>query len=1063
MWFLEQLHPELPVNNVTLAYELSRPLDKQALARSLREVVARHAALRTTIRNEGGVPVAEVVPPGEATIELAELRFVSSQPQDLEAEALAAFGAEARRPIALDHAPLLRASLGQVADNRHLLLLVIHHIAADAWSTGVLLDELAALYTAFAHAKPSPLPPVTYEYPHHAASERQRVREATTEIEFWREWLRNRPADLRLPHDRSRAGVQGFHGDRFLFSFDRRLSERVHAAARDLRATPFVFFLAAFGALLSRLSGQGDVAVGTVVSGRDRIELESLVGLVANTVPIRVPVARASTFKDVVAGVRKEILGALAHGWLPFQQIVELADLDRNVARTPLFDVMFAFHNPRTSAWSLGDVDAAPIAIETKTAKYDLTLTIWDGAVISGAFEYSTGLFTRETVERLANQLEHIIAAATADAQAVVREIELLAAAERESILVTWNNTTSAFADARTVQELIEAQAAATPKATAVWSRARTMTYAELNDAAARLAATLVERGARPESIVGVYVERCPELVVALLAALKTGAAVLPLDPDLPADRIAFMLADSAPVTVVTGPGANEGLAGPSAVEVGDLGSATSMPALRQHLDTAAYVLYTSGSTGEPKGVVNTHRGLLNRLQWAQTYLPLGGGDVVLQKTPISFDVSMWEFLWPLMVGARLALAEPGGHRDALGLVDVVVDAGVTLAHFVPSLLDVFSHEPSAERCTSLRDIIASGENLTPASIERLWHVLPHVRVHNLYGPTEAAIDVTAWTVPSDRRLESVPIGRPIANMQTYVLDEQLEPVPVGVVGELWLSGVGLARGYLGRPRLTSERFVPHPHGESGARLYRTGDRARWRGDGSIEFVGRVDDQVKIRGQRIELGEIEAVLERETGATRVVAIVHEFERLGPAIVAYVMGAAIDDVVALRMRLRRVLPDVMIPATFMSLESVPLTPTGKVDRRALPLPDRDGAASERPSAEVGGDAPATPTERVIATVFQELLDLPVGRRDSFFALGGNSLAATRAAARLAHVFGVLVPVRLLFDEPSVQDLARAVEGLPAAGSPERAKVPTAGGTMASPQDRPMPDSHRPQAS
>ncbi|HEU0054412.1 MAG TPA: amino acid adenylation domain-containing protein, partial [Longimicrobium sp.] len=692
--------------------------------------------------------------------------------------------------------------------------------------------------------------------------------------------------------------------------------------------------------------------------------------------------------------------------------------------------VMFTLQNAGGGGGTLPGLSVSGVGAEPASARFDLSLELAATPQgLRGALNYSTDLFERGTVLRMLGHLARVLEQVAEDADVRLSRLELLDEAERALVLEAWNDTAAEVPADQCIHQLFEAQAARTPDAVAVRFEEASLTYRELNERANQLAHHLRGHGVGPEVRVGVLMERSLEMVVSLLAVLKAGGAYVPLDPGLPAERLAYMLDDSAVPLVLAQAvlhGAVPAREGVEVLAVDALAErlaaeSAENPAVGAGPDSLAYVIYTSGSTGRPKGVMNQHRGVVNRLVWMQAHFGIGADDVVLQKTPFGFDVSVWEFFWPLRQGATLVMARPDGHRDPLYLQEVIERRGVTTLHFVPSMLQQFVEAVEPGRCASLRHVVCSGEALPPALVARFHdRFAAPVVLTNLYGPTEAAVDVSFWTCPRDGTVDVVPIGRPVWNTALYVLDAALRPVPVGVPGELYIGGVQVARGYLDRPGLTAERFVPDPFSaEGGARLYRTGDRVRWRADGAIEYLGRLDFQVKVRGFRIELGEIEAVLRGHESVADCVVMARA-DAGEQRLVAYVVGDA--DAEALRGRLRRSLPEYMVPSAFVSLEALPLTPNGKLDRRALPAPDFASAAERYV-------APRTETEALLAEIWAEVLRLPrVGVHDGFFELGGHSLMATSVVSRVGEVFGVELPLRAIFETPTVGGLAPRVEQL-----------------------------------
>ncbi len=910
--------------------------------------------------------------------------------------------------------------------------------------------------------------------PHGGARRRRPCgsRRSTEDLAYWRGQLAGIPELLALPTDRPRPAVQTYRGAQHRFRLPADLIESVRALGRGEGCTLFMTLLTAFGVLLGRYSDQEDLVVGTPIAGRTRAELEGVVGCFANTLALRLNLADAPTFRFLQGRVRDVCLGAYAHQEMPFEQLVEALAPPRSLGHAPFAQVMFQLLNAPTAASLAPDLQMMPLVVDTGTSKFDLTLFLReDAGGMEGIAEYGTDLFEADTIARMMDHYEALLRGATAAPGAPIGDLSLLGEAERGRLLLEWNDTHADYREDLCLHRLVAAQAARTPEAVAAVFEGAQLTYAELEARADGLALQLKRRGAAPDKVVGVCLERSLELVVALLGVLKAGAAYLPLDPDYPVERLAGMVADAAPVAIVThepvagrlppcagtpvlhlGAGGmtipQESAAPPpgtagatSAIGATSILGATGAtePMGDTAPDNLAYVLFTSGSTGRPKGVMISHRGVCNRLLWMQEAYRLTPADRVLQKTPFSFDVSVWEFFWPLLTGARLVLARPGGHQDPATLTRLIARQGITVLHFVPSMFELFLQETGLEEsCATLRQIICSGEVLSPGLQETCMARLPRAELHNLYGPTEASIDVTSWRCGRTGGRDVVPIGRPIANMQVYVLDRRMGPVPVGLPGDLYLGGVGLARGYLGRPDLTAGCFVPHPFGEApGTRLYRTGDRARWRADGALEYLGRRDGQIKLRGVRVELGEIEAALRRQAEVRDAAVVAHTVAPGDVRLVAYLVprsGARLDPartVAALRERL----PDSMIPAALVPLAALPLSPNGKLDRRALAAPEWGTAAAS--SGASGGLSPRTPIETALAGIWAEVLRVEqVGVDDDFFALGGHSLLAVQVISRVRAILNVEVQVRALFQTPRLADLAATIERLRAAGASRR---------------------------
>ncbi|RKI05864.1 amino acid adenylation domain-containing protein, partial [Corallococcus praedator] len=1027
LWFQERLAPGQAGLDLIQSVRLSGKLDVESLAGSLNEVVRRHAALRTTFVEQDGRPWQHIAP--ALTVPLPVERVADAD------AAWRRLREEARAPFDLEQGPLLRAALFVISDSDHLLMLKLHHAVSDGWSLGVLVQELGAAYEALAAGEPVTLPELPLQYPEYSVWQRESLRGPALEsqLEWWRSRLDAR-AVLTLPTDRPRGAQGDPRGATVSALLPPELLQRLSALARQEGSTLFTVLLAGFKVLLLRYSGQDDLTVGTPIAGRSRAELERLIGLFVNTLALRTSLEGDPSFRALIARVQASALGAFAHQDVPFEKLVEVLQPPRHLDVPPFFQVMFALQNAPLSLARHAGISLDARSVDRGFSQFDLTLfAIERPEGLRLTAEYRTALFDEATVARLLGHLRNLLEDAVARPEARLSELSLLDAEERQRVLHAWNGPREAFARGVLLHQLVEAQVARTPDAVAVTFEGASLTYARLDARANQLAWHLRRLGVGPEVRVGLLLERSLELVVALLATLKAGGVYVPFDPSFPAQRLAWMAEDARPAVFLT----QERLVSRLPVHDGTVlrldsqweevecqPSATPPPVSPE--EALAYVIFTSGSTGRPKGAMNAHPGIINRLLWMQGAHPLSPDDAVLQKTPFSFDVSLWEFFWPLMTGARLVVARPGGHQEPGYLADLIARERVTTTHFVPSMLQVFLEEPGLERCASLRQVVCSGEALPLELAERCLERLPTVRLHNLYGPTEAAVEVTAHECVRGKLGRSVPIGHPVANTQIRLLDATLRPVPQGVPGELFIGGVQVGRGYLGRPELTAERFVPDAYGDTpGARLYRTGDVARWLPDGAIEYLGRTDFQVKVRGLRIELGEIEAALEQHPAVRQAVVVARAGTTASDTrLVAYLVGRADAPRVeteALRAFLVEKLPEYMVPATFVPLDALPLTASGKVDRKALPVPD---AATVVAPVHV---APRTPTEERLAALWTELLRVErVGVHDDFFALGGHSLLATQLLSRIRAAFQFELPLRAVFKTSTLGALASAID-------------------------------------
>ncbi|HEU4560669.1 MAG TPA: amino acid adenylation domain-containing protein, partial [Longimicrobium sp.] len=1034
LWFLEQLGGLGDTYHIPERIRLGGELDGVALRRALDAIVARHEALRTTFVEVEGEPVQRIAPVEESRFHLTEHDLEGHADAAAELRRLAA--EEAGAPFDLEQGPLIRGRLVRLAEDDHVLLLTMHHIVSDGWSMEVLKRELGALYAAFRRGEESPLPPLPIQYADYAAWQRKWV---TGEVlreqaEYWKTTLAGVPGLLELPTERPRPARQEHAGAYAGVVIDEEVTAGLKELSRRHGTTLFMTVLAGWAAVLGRLSGQHDVVIGTPSANRGRAEIEGLIGFFVNTLALRVDLSGSPTVAELLGRVRARALGAQQNQDIPFEQVVELAQPVRSLSHTPLFQVMFAWQDarPELPASTPGGAGAGVStgAAAEVASKFDLTLALGEvGGRIAGTLTYATALFEQATVERYLGYLQRVLAGMVANADAPVERLQVLSEAERTQVTEAWNATKVAYPRDACVHEMFEAQVERTPDAVALAFEGEALTYAELNARANQLAHHLRTLGVGPNVRVGLCVERSLEMMVGLLGVLKAGGAYVALDPEYPVERLRYMLEDSAPAVVLAHGPSSERLGGLDVpVVVLDRDAARWADQPRTNPDRAgltaahlAYLIYTSGSTGRPKGVMVEHRSVANVLAWMRDLWPLDGHDVVLQKTPYSFDASLRELIPPLLAGARMVVARPGGHRDAGYMLETIRRETVTTLHFVPSMLQVLVQDPALAACTSVERVVSGGEPMPPELVRDFYRRLPRARLYNVYGPTEAAVDVTAWSCAAAEARERIPIGRPMANTRAYVLDAAGEPVPAGVVGELYLGGVQVARGYQGRAELTAERFVADPFGEPGARLYRTGDLARWVDDGALEVLGRADAQVKVRGFRIELGEIEARLKEHPAVREAAVLAREDEPGNRRLVAYYAVDGAADVDALRAHLAQGLPEHMVPVAYVQLEALPRTPNGKLDRNALPAPEGDAFARR------GYEAPESEAEAALAEIWSEVLGVErIGRRDSFFELGGHSLLAVRVVSRVRQLLGVEVALGELFRAPALADFARLLD-------------------------------------
>ncbi|WP_369184662.1 amino acid adenylation domain-containing protein [Streptomyces sp. Y1] len=1014
IWFAQQLEPANPIFNAAEYLEIQGELDPALLEAALRQVVTEAETLRVRIAQDGDELWQHVQPVPDRLLEVVDLTA------EADPEAVAVARMRRTMAVALDPGRdrLYRFELLKVAPGRHLWFYCYHHVVVDGFTVALLAQRTAEVYTALAAGEPAPANPFGPLAALVAADQEYRASERFTEDrDYWAGRLADCPEPVGLA---ARKPVLA-HGlvRRTAFLPVEHL-DALRDTAREAGATWPAVVATASALYLQRATGAAEVVLGLPVATRLGKAARSLPGMVSNVVPVRVAIDPSATLAEALRLVTVELRGALKHQRYRYEDLRRDRGLlagDQRLTGPEINIMMFDYglsfgpHRAVVHNLSIGPSDDLSVIF------YDRS----DGRGLQVDFDANPELYSEAELAAHQDRFLGFLAnlAATGPDQPVGR-VDLLGEAERELVLHTLNDTGHPLPPT-TLTQLLAGRAAAAPDAQALDFEGRSLSYRELHERADRLAHLLVERGAGPERIVALAVPRSVELVVGLLAVLKSGAAYLPIDPDYPAERISFLLADANPALLLTTEPARDRL--PAELPVPQLqldgpelagllaDRPAGPPAVRQRPDHPAYVIYTSGSTGRPKGVLVPHRGIVNRLLWMQDAYRLGDDDRVLQKTPSGFDVSVWEFFWPLIQGATLVLARPEGHKDPAYLAALIRDRGVTTAHFVPSMLQVFLQEPAAEQCTGLRRVITSGEALPEETQGRLLRTLPGTGLHNLYGPTEASVDVTSWACRDEPG--AVPIGRPVWNTRAYVLDAGLRPVAPGAPGELYLAGVQLARGYLNRQGLTAERFVADPYGPPGSRMYRTGDLAAWGPDGALRYLGRTDDQVKIRGFRIELGEIEAALAQHPELAAVAVLAREDRPGDRRLVGYVVPAAgaQPDPAQLRAHLAARMPEHQVPAAFVTLDRLPVTPNGKLDRKALPAPDFAAAVS-------GGRAPNGPREEIVIELFAEVLGLPrIGVDDNFFELGGHSLLATRLVNRVRETFGVEHTIRSLFEAPT----------------------------------------------
>ncbi|MEU9701159.1 amino acid adenylation domain-containing protein [Streptomyces sp. NPDC047981] len=1026
IWLIHQFDTEDPLYNVYFASKLYGPLDREALQRATDAFVRRHEAMRTTFEQDGHAPVQVVHDTMTVPVRHVDLRSVPEAEREAELTRLAT--EEMRAPFDLVNGPLLRIAMLRTADEEHVLVGTVDHLVWDRGSMGLFNAEFAEFYTAFATGREPRLPDIEVHYADYSEWQPKWLAEEVRHkhLPYWKKQLDGAELVLEIPTDRPRPPLMTSNGARYQFPLTRELTQAVRDLAKREDVTVNIVLLAAWQTLLARLSGRQDVVVGTTSSTRSRPETEPMVGYFLTMLPLRTTVAPAMTVRELLQATRSTMLGAFDHHDIPFGTLLDELDLVRDPSRTPIYQasfilVDFVHEDPPPMA----GLRVEELMLDNATAKDDVMLGFLDDPALAadhfhGLFEYNTDLFDESTMARMARQVLRVLEQMTEDAGRTVGELSLVDAEEAHTLLVAWNDTAAAREPGLALDDLVRRQAAATPDAVAVSCGTEELTYAGLLERSGKLASHLRARGVTPETVVGVCLERSVDLVVALLGVAMSGGAYLPLDASYPARRLADMTGDAGAAYLLTRSGLLDALAdcpGERILLDSDAGAIEAAsaepgrPAAGE--DRLAYVIFTSGSTGRPKGVEVTHRNLVNLLLAMARETGLGPGDTLAAVTPVTFDIAGLELYAPLISGARVHIVTKEQAVDGRRLAELLAETGATVMQATPATWHLLV-EAGWRNDGGLR-VLVGGEALPPALAERL--VVEPGRTWNVYGPTETTIWSTFQRL--DSGTEQISIGRPLDNTQVYVLDEHLEPVPVGMPGDLYLGGTGVARGYRGRPGLTAERFVPDPYGTvPGARLYFTGDQARLREDGTLVFLGRDDGQIKLRGFRIELGEIEARLEEHPAVRRAVALVREDRPGDKRLTGYVETAdASLTAESLREHLRGTLPDYMVPAAIVRLETFPLNTSGKIDRRALPAP-----AVERDAASYV--APRDAVELEVAHIWEEVLGVsPIGLHDRFFDLGGHSLLVLRLMAEIEKRFGQQLPMAAIFQGATVDRFAR----------------------------------------
>ncbi|TKH59124.1 amino acid adenylation domain-containing protein, partial [Bacillus cereus] len=1033
LWFMDRFNPNSSLYNIPTVWHLKGNWIPEALEKGFNRLIERHESLRTVFKEIGEQPVQQIV---EFLPRALPVRDYSQLPLEVkEKEVDSLIAREAQEPFDLMNGPLIRNQLVQLEKDEWLLLCTMHHIISDAWSIGIFMNEFLAFYEEETGGNPAKLSSLSIQYADFAKWQKEWLQGdvLNRQLTYWQKELSGELPILQLPVDRPRPVKQTYSGAAHHVIFPYKLLSQLKDISRQEGSTLFMTLMAAYQSFLARYTGQKDILVGSPIANRNHKGVEGLIGFFVNTLVYRSDLSGTPTFREILNQTKKKALKAYEYQDIPFEKVVEAVQPERSMSHSPIFQTMFTLQNIKQERLDLPDRSIEMVESNMSIAKFDLSLTAYEveeGLFVS--FEYNTDLFDSGTIARMAGHFENWLNEITYHPDESYTKLSMLSDTEQKQLLEEWNDTDVVYGHDCMIHELFEQQVARTPDAVAVVYEGGKLTYQELNEKSNQLAHFLQKRGIGPESLVGICIERSPDMIIGLFGILKAGGAYVPLDPSYPENRLRYILENSQIQVLLTKGALQDWL--PKDIQAICLDRDQVMISKESNLapvsgvtaNNLAYIIYTSGSTGNPKGVMIEHHSVINRLQWMQKKYPLSEEDTILQKTPFSFDVSVWELFWWSFVGARVCLLPPGGEKDPAVIEEYIERYRVSTMHFVPSMLSTFLDYMelynSKRDVSSLIQVFTSGEALNTEQVRRfkgIFYNVQQTKLINLYGPTEATVDVTYYDCDLEKEAMIIPIGRPIDNTELYVLDQYQQVVPIGVAGELYLGGVGLARGYFNRSDLTTERFIPHPF-KDGERLYRTGDLVRYMNDRNLEYIGRIDNQVKIRGFRIELGEIEAALHDHSSVKEAVVLVKEDRPGDKQLVAYVVGEG--DTGEWREYLKKQLPHYMVPAYFFQIEGMPLTPNGKVNRKALLELEEQFISEDITSSR-------TPVEELIVSVWSQVLGIKnISVQDSFFEIGGHSLLATQVVSRLQGIFQIELPVRELFEYTTVESLAKRLEQL-----------------------------------